>query len=259
MYIMTSPINVAAALRSLQTFEYDSTITGIMERFGISSEAIRVLYTKPTAAFEKSHPDMDPNFGSKTMATLGGVFILKQMSPKEEYHDFEAKFLSEISQRLTWQSFPQKAMIQDTMIDASTCTMSLLQLVRHTIVESTTVAYLGPAILELDASLVDNFLFFDDRIWVFLYQMPRPWASPTLDSMERLRRSIETYLDLPKNKRPGASWLATKLEAEMKARGLQNKDIAGFLAMIFWAYVYTVPILPYMVSKDLLTSIILVG
>lgn len=237
IYIMTSPITVAAALRKLQTFEYDSTITGMMRRFGISSEAIQVLYLKPTVAFRKSHPDMDPELISKTMADLGGIFILKQLSPKEGYPEFEAKFLGEISQRLTWQGFSQKATIEHSTTGVSTRRMSLLQLVQHTIVESTTVAHLGQAILDIDKSFVENFLFFDERLWVFLYSIPRPWASSTLDSMERLRRSIESYLDLPQNERQGGSWLALELETEMKARGLHNKDIAGFLAMVYWVYV----------------------
>lgn len=237
IYIMTSPVNVAAALKSLQTFEYDSTITGIMGRFGISSEAIETLYSRPTAAFHETHLDLDPNPGLKSMADLGGVFILRQLNPREHYNEFEARFLYEISQRLVGQGLPQKAMLRTSTKGASTYTMSLLSLVRQVIVESTTVAYLGPAILQLDASLVDNFLFFDDRLWIFLYQIPRPWANLTLDSMERLRRSIETYLDLPKRERQGACWLAIKLEDEMRARGLQNKDIAGFLAMVYWVYV----------------------
>lgn len=242
IYIMTSPTNVAAALNSLQTFEYDSTITGIMGRFGISSKAIQILYSNPTAAFHKINPNLDPNPGSKSMADLGGIFILRQLNPREEYNNLEARFLNEISARLVGQGFPQKAMIRTSTEGASTHTMSLLHLVRQVIVESTTVAYLGPAILKIDASLVDNFLFFDDRLWVFLYRIPRPWASSTLDSMERLRRSIETYLDLPKKERQGACWLAIKLETEMKARGLQNKDIAGFLAMVYWVYVPFLPI-----------------
>lgn len=231
---MTSPINVAAALKSLHTFEYNSTITQIMGRFGISSAAIKILYEKPTTATLKSHLDLDPNLGFKSMADLGGIFILRQLNPREEYSAFEANFLSEISQRLTLKGMSNKASLPGSRLDSSTRKISLLQLVRQTIVESTTVAYLGPAILKVDPEFVDNFLFFDDRLWVFLYQIPRPWASATLDSMKTLRRSIEVYLDLPRNERLGACWLATKLETEMKARGLHNRDIAGFLSMVYW-------------------------
>lgn len=235
---MTSPVNVSKALNSLQVFNYDKPIRRIMQRFGISRDAIRLLYEKPSPDFytlEKSQ-GLEPNPSGRSMAEMGGTFLKKQLIPGEIYNAFETNFLGQVEQRMQWDSLSQKAIVSGyAMSDAtSSKKVSLLELVRQTIVESTTVAFLGPAILEIDPSVIDNFLYFDDRLWVFLYQVPRPWAKSTLDSMDRLQRSLEKYLKLPKESRPGAAWLTTTLENEMRARGLEDRDIAGWLAMLFW-------------------------
>lgn len=234
-YVMTSPLNISKALGSLDIFNYDKPIRQIMRQFGISQNGIEIVYSKRTPEFfESSEAGMQSTQKLKSMAEMGGIFLKKQLLPGEVYDGFEATFLAQIEKRMRWDTLSKKAIIRNQPSSANKKTVSLLELVRQTIVESTTVAFLGPTILEIDPEVIDNFLFFDDRLWMFLYNIPRPWASSTLNAMRRLQHSIRDYLQLPEDKRPGASFLATTLEREMRARGVDVCDIAGWLAMLFW-------------------------
>ncbi|KAF4621901.1 hypothetical protein G7Y89_g14444 [Cudoniella acicularis] len=236
-YIMTSATNISDALRRPQDFDYSRVITDIMMRFGISKRAIRILHEKPSSSLFESKT-LEPNPRLKSMADQGGVFLKAQLIPGKRFDEFQSIFLSGIDKRMKWDNLSQKAVFasRDNREKAGLKTVSLIELVRRTIVESTTVSFFGNAILEVGPTIVSDFLFFDDRIWLFLYGIPRPWASGMLQSKEKIHRAIQIYLELPKEKRLGASWLAFTLETEMKARGIATQDIAAWLFMLLWAF-----------------------
>ncbi|PHH75449.1 hypothetical protein CDD82_4448 [Ophiocordyceps australis] len=225
-YIMTSATNIAAALKSLDAFDFSNHITDIMRKFGISPEAIEILHDVPTLLQTK------PARG-KSLADIGETSLRQQLNPGPKYNALEAVFLGEIDARLTWDALSPKA-IQSHNADSTVKTVSLLELVRHTLVQSTTVAFFGPAILQVDSTIVDTFLYFDDRIWMFLYGIPPPWSSSMRAAKMKLHNAIHAYLALPKDRRPGAAWLISTLEEKMSGRDVSTRDIAGWLTMIFW-------------------------
>jgi len=240
MYIMTSAANISDALKRPEDFDYSQVITDIMVRFGISESAIKILHEKPSPALFKSKT-LEPNPLLKSMAEIGEGFMKRQLNPGKRFDEFQSIFLDGIDKRMKWDSISAKAILAlgDKEEPSQLKTVSLVEFVRQTLVESTTVAFFGPALLQVDPTIVDTFLYFDDRIWLFMYGIPRPWASGMLAAKEKMHRAIQVYLELPKEKRLGSAWLASTLETEMRARGIGTRDIAAWLVMIFWAYAYS--------------------
>ncbi|KAH7311258.1 cytochrome P450 [Stachybotrys elegans] len=228
IYIMTSATNIAATLKSLDTFDYSSLITDIMRKFGISSEAINILHDVPHSLINKPGR-------VKSLADIGEHSMKQQLNPGPKFDDFEAVLLSEIDARLTWDKLSSKALLSPNTNSPNLKAVSLIELVRQTLVESTAIGFFGTAILQVNPAIVDTFLSFDDRLWMFLYGIPRPWSSGMRAAKEKLHDSVVAYLRLPKDQRPGAAWLASTLETEMSGRGISTRDLAGWLTMIFWS------------------------
>ncbi|KAK7987214.1 cytochrome P450 oxidoreductase [Apiospora saccharicola] len=235
IYVMTSTTNVAAALRSMDTYDYSAPIMTIMRQFGISRDGLKILREKPTGIPLKGTAINTTN-SSKSIYEIGEICLKQQLKPGKLYDDFEAVFLGGIDTRMSLESFPPKALLGQTTNSPPAYTVSLLELVRRTVVESTTVAFLGPAILRVDPTIVDTFLVFDDTIWMMLYNVPRPWSSEMLAAKKKLLDSVHAYLELPRDQRPNASWLATTLETENSDRGVSKRDTAVWLTMLYWTF-----------------------
>ncbi|MCJ1320748.1 hypothetical protein MMC15_006089 [Xylographa vitiligo] len=233
IYIMISALDIFAALKNLDDFVFDSPITDMMYKFDITKSAIDILYEPPPQAIRDSKT-LEPNPLGRNMAHLGESFMKKQLNPGKTFEEFQTVFLDLIDRKMTWDNIPAKAVLSATEHPPERLT-SLLEWTRQTLVESNTIAFFGPAILRIDPTLVDTSLRFDDRMWKLLFSVPRPFATDMLRSKRQAHRAIIAYLALPQERRPGAAWLARTLEAEMRARGIADHDIAAWLLMIHWS------------------------
>ncbi len=70
---------------------------------------------------------------------------------------------------------------------------------------------------------------------MFLRKLPSLWKSSVEVGIEKLRRTIKTYFELPKEKRSEAAWLIDTLETELTAREVSSGDLAGWFVMLYWA------------------------
>lgn len=230
---MTSATAVSAALRDHQTYNYSQSLVYVLRRFGISEHGINILYGgSPVAPLQSG--DAQSNFSRD--ATFGKTedILKRQLNPGKLYSNLESTFLEGIEHRMRWNNIYPGSLLPSNDPKGLQRTVSLTEFVRRTVVESTTVAFLGPAIFRVDPKIVDTFIHFDQNVWVFLYNIPRPWSNSVFASMEKLCHSMEMYLQLPNDQRPGAAWIATAIEAEHKAAGISIRDIARCLAMIYW-------------------------
>jgi hypothetical protein len=114
----------------------------------------------------------------------------------------------------------------------ATANFSPYKLVQWIFVKAGIRAFFGERMLELDTSLVDEFIGFDDNNWMIWYKWPQ--ASDARDPMTRVLKTIERYLMLPKSERPGAAWLVTRMEEAQRQLGTKESDIAIALLMFMW-------------------------
>lgn len=112
--------------------------------------------------------------------------------------------------------------------------IGLVEWARDVLLESATRTFFGDRLIELEPDLFKNFIYFDNNSWLFTYQIPKPWSKEMLAAKDVVQKALETYFDLPRAERPGASWLIQTLKDEMRGVDIGSKDIAAMLNMIFW-------------------------
>ncbi|KAH8892366.1 cytochrome P450 [Thozetella sp. PMI_491] len=231
LYILTSAKRILAVLKDTQIFDNGKPKAFLMRKFGISNNAINMLFEKPSPSLY-GREDLQPNHQLDSMVVLSENIIKKQLVPGKVYEKFESAFLSVVEERLRWENVPFSAILSSTETER---TVSLFELTRQTLVEATAIGFFGPKIVRIDPAFVENFLYFDDRTQMFLQKLPSPWKSSVEVSIEKLRRTIKTYFELPRDQRSGAAWLVDTLETELTARGVSKGDLAGWFVMLYWA------------------------
>lgn len=113
-------------------------------------------------------------------------------------------------------------------------TVSLLQWTRDTLLDGATTAFFGNALLKIEPNLFESFSDFDDNSWKLTYRIPRPWSNDMYAAKQKAQNALATYFALPKEQRPGETWMVRTLETEMRGLGIESPDIAAFLMMVYW-------------------------
>lgn len=235
IYILTSVQDIYAAQKAVDDFNHDVSTLDFMSRFGVEPAATAILFADPSTSL-LDMKNLEPNPSGKNMVHLGAAFLVTQLIPGKNLDDVRGVALSIIDQRLTWGEMSTNP-IFSSKTDSRQKRVSLLQWTSQTLVESSTMAFFGPALLRIDPSIATTFLQFDDQMWKLLYSVPPPWSNDMLATKKKIHTALRTYLDLPKDQRKGEAWFVETYENEMRARGIKSHDIAGCLAMVLWVYV----------------------
>ena len=232
IYIVLSAADITSVLRNTKELTFHEAMQNLMFQFGATSSGVRAMWNLPSTHLGPSH-DLQPSSRGKPLAHLAEDWLKIQLQSTSHLRVIQAVFLGFIHQNSTWRNLPGEAILSANL-NPSQRKISLLKWIRQTIIEGATIAFFGPALLEIDATFVETFTKFDDTIWKLIYRIPKPWSNDTLAARRRLQQSMISYLRLPRQQRTGESWLVKTLETEMRARDIEVEDIATYLLMLNW-------------------------
>jgi hypothetical protein len=228
LYILTSYRDATTAYKNTTTLDYGGVIRDLVGSFGISELGAEKIYA-PIPAFTGEIERLNPQ--AKSLFHLKSDFYHIQLQQSEQLTIIQDKFLTYINEGMRIENLPEKALISGSEAKA-TANFSLYKLVQRIFVKAGIRAFFGERMLDLDSSLVDDFICFDDNNWMIWYKWPQ--ASDARDPMARVLKTMERYLRLPKSERPGAAWLVTRMEEAQRQLGTKESDIAIVLLMFMW-------------------------
>ncbi|KAI4087066.1 MAG: hypothetical protein LQ344_007070 [Seirophora lacunosa] len=174
---------------------------------------------------------LQPNPTKKSLLRLCQSFYHQALHPGEKLETLQESFVGNIHKSLTWESMTSIVILSSDSTHHRT--VSLLNWTREVLLDGATKAFFGNRLIELEPNLYENSVYFDDNSWKFTYKVPRLWSSDIYAAKKTAQDAMEAYFNLPKEQRPGATWLIQSLEAEMRARSIGESDIAAILMMTF--------------------------
>lgn len=98
-----------------------------------------------------------------------------------------------------------------------------------------THALFGKKLLEIEPEILQAYFDFNDNGWMMFYKYPRFTAKKMYAAKPKVIDALTSYLQLPRELRPGAFWLIQSIEDEQRKLGLDERDMARLLMMIYWA------------------------
>ncbi len=78
-------------------------------------------------------------------------------------------------------------------------------------------AYFGPRLADIDPTLTDAFIIFDELSYQVIYQYPRFLAKEMLGARDRVLVGLNKYLQLAHEERNEDAWFVKAMEIEMRA------------------------------------------
>lgn len=197
-----------------------------------NESAVTRMYTCPPPYVHETNHLRLPNPKKVCVSHLGEAVLLKQLSGGEEAAKTEGYALRMIQDRLKWSSLPG----QITSSPKANCrVLSLKALCQDVLLQCTSRALFGNALMDINPDLPKDFLNFDDESWKLNYRVPELLSRGMHSSLEAIREAFTRYIDLPSEAKPDVSWMVPTIENELCSIGLTSREQAGFFASLFWA------------------------
>ena len=196
-----------------------------MISIGVSSSAMDKMWQAP-AEGGSTNPLHKP------LVHLVSDLYIKQLLPGEELDTFTATFTGYIDKCLRWETMTGNYVLAST---ANEMRLSLLSWCGETLVTAVTHALFGEKLLELEPEIVQAYFDFNDDGWMMFYKYPRFAAKKMYAARAKVIDALTSYLQLPRELRQGASWLVQSIEDEQRKLGLDERDMARLLMMIYCA------------------------
>lgn len=113
--------------------------------------------------------------------------------------------------------------------------VSLYEWSGEVIVDASTRALFGDALLDTEPTVIHDFLEFDKHGWMLLLQYPSLLAKAMSAPRERVLESFDRYVSLPPERKKDAAYYTQALVAEQIKAGMSNRDIAAGLQIFHFA------------------------
>ena len=230
LYILSSAHDVTTAFRNDTTLTYDLVISDLLNAFGVSHSGVDKLYKKPTKEDPIFHPKVaSQNPQYKCLGHLKGQFYHVQLYPGEQFDIIQGRFLALIDKSMRFESFSREFVLSSAPDENM---VSLLKWSQHVLINAGTTAFFGETLLKSDPNLLRSFIDFDDNNWMVWYK----WPDATLMRTPKAKvlKTLERYLAMPKEKRPGAAWIITTMEESQRQLGMNDADIAAVVMTLLW-------------------------
>ena len=236
MYVLTSPQDVSDAYKNTTALTFDGFMYDIMIGFEASPNAVQKMWLYPGSGGSGYQSIVD-NPHQKCLAKLTREFHRQQLHPGPNLNEIGDKFLNYISNALQWENFSRKHPPDDN----GQVEISLKGWCSDVLLEAATRAFFGDALLEIEPDLFRHFFTFDDNSWMLLYKYPRFLARHMYNAKDAAVHALTQYFKLPRDKREGETWFVRTLESEQRSLGIDDRDIANLMMMVYWVYVNSIP------------------
>ena len=228
--VLTSPEDVAAVFKNVDSFTFDGFVRDVMVSFGASSSGVEKMCLLP-GKDGLGHVATALNPSKKCLAQLARDFHRLQLHPGHHQAELSDKFLYYISQSLHWELISAATVVKD---GEQLKQLSLKRWCGDVLLKAATKAFFGELLLEIQPDLLDKFFDFDDDSWMVMFRVPRVFAKSMYRCKNTIIRALVKYFQTPRERRRDAAWYVQTMETEQRRLGIDDRDIATLTVMVYW-------------------------
>ncbi|KAF2090210.1 cytochrome P450 [Saccharata proteae CBS 121410] len=232
IYIITSPEDAATSAKNATTFSWDSYLKRLLMGFGVTGDALDLAWHTPQPGETCYMRDNPFNPQQKNLIHLTEDIYKRQLLPGEELDKLTMSFISLIDYSLIWER------LSGNYVRASSPTykqISLKLFSRRIMTEAVTKAMFGDVLFDLEPELVDYLMTLNKNAWAVAFGCPKIFTPKLNHAIAKLSAALETYMELPEEKRDGICWLIDTMLKAQKITGIDQKDRVSMTLMVWWA------------------------
>jgi hypothetical protein len=233
--MVTNPKDVAQVYKNNTSLSFLVFIQDLMLSCGTSQNTVDKMSQSPPPYTTLTH-DPSLNSSKKSLISLAVDFHHIQLLPgsKSQCAPLTAKFLGYIESLLRWESLSQDIVIPDERTPQCINRTSLIQFCGKVLVEAGTKTYWGERLWDLAPNMLETFYSLDRTVWKLLFRYPEPFSKDALSARDTIIEILAKYYSLPKEERNDAAWFTQALESESRAIGLDEKEMASAILIIYF-------------------------
>ena len=219
------------AWKNVSTLSIDIFFKELLFAAGASKQCCRQMLERPS---ESGRAELFFNPRDKSVSRLSKDLHNQQLLPGSRLEDVVDEFMKSFVNGLKLQSIVARPYNRVQSGTKDKITIPLFQWISELFVEVGQSVYFGEKLAQIDPNFVTTLLKFDYLSWQLLYQLPhllcREVHSARIDMIE----SLTTYFDCPYEQRKGNVWFTEAYEKELRASGMESKDVAVVFLLIAW-------------------------
>lgn len=229
LYVVTSAKDIEELYRNKSTLSWEGFVQDLYRWIGFSDNAVKKLWQPPTEHAKTSNPVrvLSPN-------EMVAEYQRRQLRPGKNLESLAKSMIKHIDDLLRWQNLDVG---QTRVLPCSDqwLTLSLIDWTSHTFIRSTTEAYWGKKLFEIDPDLLQTYNIWERTSWKYVFQIPRLFSQDMYNARDKLVDAFTAYFRLPQAERAETAWFVPIAEAEMRDIGLGERDLGRAHMLQHWA------------------------
>lgn len=229
-YVVTQVKQSVEVYRNSDTLSFEDFVQGLMRSNGNDEDVIQAVYTALPA--DKAG---FPNPRGESLGVLAQAMHAHQLLPGDNLVVLQGEVRKWLDQHVNIADIRASPSARSPGGFGSV-EVSLYQWCSEYFIQMGQDVYFGEALAKIDPQLPSTFLVFDELIWKMLYQYPHMLSADMTTPRREVIASLERYFEVPQIKRSdGAAWLINAMEDEMRALGVEGRNLAVVVFHLYLA------------------------
>lgn len=224
MYFILHPDDSTAAYKNTSSMVFIKIIEQLQYTFRISEKTLRACWAVPRSKEEDKMQMIAgvPNPSLKSLGELNMDFWRIQVAGKE-YKAIEARFSRCIEEELANE-------VAEARLQGGE--LNLIPLIQRVFLAAGFRAFFGEKLLEIDPDFVKTFVAFDNESWKLWFKWP--FSKTMFANKEKLEKSLEKWLAIPREDRGETSFLVDIVERTQNIMGAPMDDMGRIMNLLIF-------------------------
>ncbi|TVY39478.1 7-alpha-hydroxycholest-4-en-3-one 12-alpha-hydroxylase [Lachnellula subtilissima] len=230
-YVVTQAKHSAEVYRNKDTLSFENFVQVLMRNNGNSEQVIQDMYSDLPA--EKSG---FPNPHGESLGVLAQKMHAHQLHPGNQLDFLQQQVALRIDYLLTLETLSDKCTTYAASRSSNHIELPLYHWCSDYFIRLGQHVYFGETLDQIDPTLPDVFLVFDELIFKMLYQFPTFLSNDMSKPRAQVIASLKKYFQVPQSKRSnGTAWLINAMEDEMRTLGVDDDNLAVVIFHLYLA------------------------
>lgn len=228
-YVVTQAKHSAEVYKNTETLSFEDFVQNLMRINGNDESIIRTIYYPlPTTK------DGFPNPFGESLGVLAQRMHAHQLQPGGNLDKLQRQVQGWLDCHVNLRDIstsPSAIAGQSASVE-----IPLYQWCSEYFIQMGQDVYFGEILAQVDPELPANFLVFDELIWKMLYKYPGLMSGDMTVPRAKVIASLQKYFEVPQSQRhDGAAWLINAMEEEMRALGVDGRNLAVVMFHLYLA------------------------
>ncbi|KAF7944355.1 hypothetical protein EAE96_010753 [Botrytis aclada] len=227
--VITGANDIQELYRNSSTITWDNLVKDMYAFVGLSPKSISQVWGE-------THEQLaipDSKAPTRSAHEMASEYHRQQLLTVANAEKLTQRIIPGLEKNLSWNILRQHPACIRTCGDS--ITLSLWDWCNEVIIKSSTTAYYGPKIFEINPNLLQAMMSWEATNWKFMYKLPDFMARDMIDARGEFIDTLCKYFETPKKDRSDALYFVTAMEEKLRAAGLSDRETEGIHMLHLWA------------------------